>query len=359
LPEFLLEAGVPKSLIKSEYEKMPKEERMRLAVNGQPPYRFSIEVMHLAIPISIAKIDSRIFANLSLHEVNNDYEEIEQTHPWHSFLKSYIQAYFDPKQGRKYACEPSDEILELFDHYRTPRGIYPRASFYDTDFSQLVVWALIFDRRGRILIHRREENAKDNQGMWDKSAGGHVDFSEDVDTSRTVVREVIEELFKDEIKEKTNFRAWTVTDEEMLYLGEWRPKQRRRYPFREISNFSREWAFFRLQSSQHIYSPRLLQDGTTRRLRVISDVYLFVAGPGLTDDSLGELKNSEFKLISLPELKSAMDKAIRNEKVAGFDVNREVPLFSPDLINIMTGELRDTLEEFSQYVKRYVTSPSH
>jgi hypothetical protein len=338
LPDLLLEEGGAKELITND--------------NAS---QLSIEIMHLAIPISLVQVDDALFANLWLHEIDKGFEEINEGHPWYSLLQRYIKTYFDPKQGRNYAGEPDTELLELYDHSRTPRGIYPRSSFYDTDYSQLVVWALVFDREGRLLIHRRADNAKDNRSMWDKSVGGHVDFSLDVDTSRGVLREVIEELFSDEIKEKSKlFTAWAVTDEQMIYMGDWRPKQRRRYPFREISTLSQEWAFFRLKDSQHLYSPRVMPSGVTRRLRVISDVFLFVAGPGLTDETLGDLMNSEFKLITLPDLKNAMDRALRNEKVQEFDTKNEIPLFSPDLTNIMTGELRGVLEEFSQYVKRYV-----
>jgi hypothetical protein len=69
---------------------------------------------------------------------------------------------------------------------------------------------------------------------------------------------------------------------------------------------------------------------------------------------LGELKNSRFKLIELTDLKSAMDQALRGGAVLGFDATQPVPKFTPDLVNIMTGRLRNTLEEFSQYIKRYV-----
>jgi hypothetical protein len=317
----------------------------------------SIEIMHLAIPISLVEVDGSLYANLWLHEIDRGFEEIKDGHEWQSLLQRYIETYFDPKQGRKYAGVPDTELLELFDHNRIPRGIFPRSSFYDTDYSQLVVWALVFDRQGRLLIHRRADNAEDNRSMWDKSVGGHVDFSLDVDTSRGVLREVIEELFSDETKEKSqHFTAWAVTDDEMIYVGEWRPKQRRRSPFLEISTFGHEWAFFRLKNSPNLYSPREMPDGSMKRLRMISDVFLFVAGPGLTDENLGNLKNSEFKLIELPDLKNVMDRALRNEEVQDFDPKYGIPRFSPDLTNIMTGELRGVLEEFSQYVKRYVSN---
>jgi site-specific recombinase len=57
-----------------------------------------------------------------------------------------------------------------------------------------------------------------------------------------------------------------------------------------------------------------------------------------------------------------MDRAIAGEEIPGFDENRfdedkvnVIPKFTPDLRNIMTGKLRDVLEEFSQYIKRYIS----
>jgi tetratricopeptide (TPR) repeat protein/8-oxo-dGTP pyrophosphatase MutT (NUDIX family) len=319
-----------------------------------------IEITHLPIPIPIVQVDSRVFANLWLHDIEDHFEEVLQNHPWRSRLEEYIATYFSPTRGRKYACKPGSELLEVFDHERIPRGIYPRDSFYDTDYSQRVVWAFVFDRKGRLLIHRRSDNAKDNQGMWDKSVGGHIEF-DDFTTSQSAYREVIEELFIAEPeKVKTDFTKWKISDQEIIYLGEWRPNQRKSYPFNEIRSFRREWAFFRFREPEQLYSPRTLSSKAVRRLRVISDVFLFVAGPQLTDGLLRELENSTFKLVEVSELKDVMDRALRGKKVPGFDKHRSgrgkaVPEFTPDLVNIMTGKLRDVLEEFSQYIKRYIT----
>jgi 8-oxo-dGTP pyrophosphatase MutT (NUDIX family) len=322
--------------------------------------------MHLPLPVAIVQVDDRIFANLWLHEIESYFEEITGEHPWYPLIESYIATYFDPEQGRKYAAGAADELLELYDHDRIPRGIYPRASFYDTDHSQLVVWAFVFDRQGRLLIHRRSDNAKDNQGMWDKSVGGHVEFT-DYHTSRAAYREVIEELFTEEPEDvKSDLRKWKISDEEVIYLGDWRPDQRGRFPFQEIRSYEREWAFFRLrevEGFERLYSPRTLPNGSERRLRVIPDIFLFVAGPGLDEDFLRRLKNSTYKLTELTHLKSVMDRAIAKEEVPGFDENRfdedkvnAIPKFTPDLRNIMTGKLRDILEDFSQYIKRYIAT---
>ena len=340
LPEFLSERGVHNDLVGS----------------GK---NIEIEITYLPVPISVVQVDSRTFVSLWMNESEGVFEEIAGGHHWHTGIIQYVDTYFDPKIGRKYACESKDEVLELFDHDRIPRGIYPRKSFYDTDYSQLVVWAFVFDRQGRLLIHRRSDNAKDNQGMWDKSVGGHINFMNDVDTSRAALREVIEELFSDELKmSKSDFTTWAVTDQDMIFLGEWRPGQRGRHPFLEIRSLENEWTFFRLRDSQQLYSPRTMPNGKERRLRVIADVFLFIAGSQLTDDSLGDLKNSVFKLIEISELKTIMDRALRGEEIrtenAYFDPTKPIPTFSPDLKNIMTGKLRAVLDEFSQFIKKYI-----
>jgi NUDIX domain len=315
-----------------------------------------IKTIHLPLPLAIVEIDGSYYCSPWLQEPIASYILISEHEPWWQHIKKYIESYFSDQEGGRYTSDFGAELLELFDHKRHPRGIYPRGSFYDTDYSQLVVWALIFDRKGRVLIHRREENAKDNQGMWDKSVGGHVDFSIDTDTSRAVLREAIEELFTDENKhESTELSPWQVNDQDVIFMGEWRPDRRKRLPFKEISSLNKEWVFFRTRDSQHVYSPRTLPNGNIRRLRVIADVFLFIAGPGFSDKSIATLKNSEYKLIELSDLKSVMDKALKGQDVFSdgqpFDRVKSIPSFTPDLVNIMTGDLRSVLEEFSEYIK--------
>lgn len=318
--------------------------------------KIQINITHLPLPSAVVEVDGRIYVSDWLDDIPSTFEEIEPSDYRFNKFSDYLTTYFDSARGGKYAADSDDELLELFDHSRTPRGIYPRKSFYDTDFSQLVIWGIVFDRKGKILIHRREDNAKDNRSMWDKSVGGHVDFTKDVDTSRAMARELLEELFTDEMKkaDRGKIKAWTVTDEDVIYLGEWRPDRRKSSPIIEAGEFEKEWGFFRLRESQRVYSPRTMPNKTIRRLRVIADVFLFLAGPGLTEESLGELENSTFKLLELAELKTAMDIALRGEQVLDFEKKKKIPLFSPDLVNIMTGELKDTLEEFAQHIKTYL-----
>lgn len=55
-----------------------------------------------------------------------------------------------------------------------------------------VVHILICDLNGRILIQRRSLSKSENPGLWDKSVGGHVKWSESAESAAK--REVSEEL---------------------------------------------------------------------------------------------------------------------------------------------------------------------
>jgi 16S rRNA (adenine1518-N6/adenine1519-N6)-dimethyltransferase len=42
-----------------------------------------------------------------------------------------------------------------------------------------IVRIFVLDGEGKVLLHKRNEQLKDNPGKWDQSAGGHVDEGED------------------------------------------------------------------------------------------------------------------------------------------------------------------------------------
>ncbi len=315
--------------------------------------KLNIVVSHLDLSMPILMVDGDIYYSLWLHQIPNDFIKLPKEDSKYEIIKNYIQSCLDPEKGMKFGCKISDETLELMDHRRIRRGIYPRNSFYDTDYNQWVIWGFIFDRSGKLLIHKRDENAKDNQGMWDKSVGGHVDYNLDADSSDGMARETIEELFTDELKEQ-DIKTWSITTEDMLFLGEWRPDKRKYYPFEEVARYTSQWCYFRVNERQQVQSPRTFPENQVKILRVVADVFLFVAGESLGNESLGKLENSDYKLIELADLKTAMNKSTKQEEVPGFDKdpNRKVPIFSPDLNNIMTGELRNTLIKFSSLVKK-------
>lgn len=316
-----------------------------------------VELLHLDSPLSVARIDERYFVQLTVPGYEGAIEEVATGDPLWDAAHEALSYALNTDGGQKYSAPAGTELLEIFDHKDTPRGIFPRDSFYDTDYAQLVVWVLILDRQGRLLIHRRADNAKDNRGMWDKSVGGHVEPHESTDTSRAAVREVIEELFSNELEDKNpGFKAFEVSDSDVLYLGQWRPGARGRHVFKEAYRYRKQWYYFKMENSPRVYTPREMPDKTVKRLRVRVEAYVFVAGEVLTDEYLGTLENSPYQLVSINDLKSVMDGALAGKKVLGFDATNEVPKFTPDLVNIMTGGLRDELQQFAELVSRHAAN---
>ena len=112
-------------------------------------------------------------------------------------------AYFENNDGAKlYSTEETKkgDRLEVINAYNSNREVMfqlPRDSFPETKLAKLVVWAMLFTRDGKLLIHKRGMNAKDNRNRWDKSVGGHVAV-DDVDSAKAVAREIAEELYKHE-----------------------------------------------------------------------------------------------------------------------------------------------------------------
>jgi hypothetical protein len=182
--------------------------------------------------------------------------------------------------------------------------------------------------------------------MWDKSVGGHVDWRKELSSHETAVREMIEELFEDETNKQ--YMAWfTESKENIVFLGDWRPEKRGKSPLEEAARYQTEWVYFRVPGQLQINSPRVLPDGTERRLRCLVDVYIVVANARLTKERLDELRNSRFRLVSLGELKTEIDAG----RYIDTDGKAHEFIPSPDLHTIMSGKLREVLEEASQYVK--------
>ena len=136
----------------------------------------------------------------------------------------YFNYLMDDNKGGKYAAKKGTEMLELFDQNKVPRGIFPRNSFYGTDHYQYVIWGLVFNREGKLLIHKRKANAKDNQNMWDKSIGGHIDFNIERSSQDAAVRELIEELYTVEKKQQSGHSFSMLSEDisKVYFLGDWR-----------------------------------------------------------------------------------------------------------------------------------------
>lgn len=334
-------------------EDIPKNER-----EGYKQF-FSLRTCYLQIPIPAVNIDDDYYITLPLTRFStlNKFEKIDDMHTWYREFSLYFKAYFDnPEGAKRFSTEETKkgnrlEIIQSFDEKRNPTGILPRDSFLDTLHVKLVVWALIFTRSGKLLIHKRKENAKDNQGMWDKSVGGHVAIN-DVDTVKAVARELAEELYIQEAGEqgdhgKINFVK--VNSDKMIFLGEWLPERRYTLPFEDVNSHKDEYYYFRMNypfSMTVKNSPRHLPNGDVQDVSVFADVYVCIAAESFNTDNL---ENSEYEVMELYELKDAFN----SNEIIRKDGKRENFLVSPDLRSIIRSSMWDDLASFSDYVKTY------
>ena len=158
--------------------------------------RLQVKQVNLRLTLNAVRADGEIFVCPVSTEVPTAemYRGIHRDDKWYPLLRDYIDFYVNDDQGGIYQSEPTEEMLVMYDRENIPRGIFPRKAFYNTDFQRYSVWLLVFNRKGQLLLHKRSQTTKDNRGLWDKSAGGHVDIS-DTSTGVAAERELIEELF--------------------------------------------------------------------------------------------------------------------------------------------------------------------
>lgn len=303
----------------------------------------------------LIKIDDELWylpfsdSNSTLHS----YKQLDSHTPLYRQYSQYLNGMIDKEKDGRFLAKKGQELLELFDQDRIPRGIFPRSCFYDTDHYQFVVWCFVFNRAGEVLIHQRSITAKDNRGAWDKSVGGHVDFSLERSSNHTSVRELIEELFTDEAVDGSGSLLEPMVDKP-LFLGDWRPESVGPDYLSHIGVLERDspeglepWVYYKVPGSTEHNSPRLLPDKTERKLRVIADTYIFITDTSVTPKSLkgddSKFKNSRFELVKLEQLKSWID--------GGAMPNGESFEVTPDLSYVMTGKMRNILEEVSQLVQ--------
>lgn len=317
------------------------------------------KITSLNIPAFIVKLDNSIWhLPLSCFDID-DYVKLDKKSKIYSSINSYAGYLINADQGGKYSTKYGAEMLELFDQKHVPRGIFPRDSFYGTDHYQYVIWGLVFNREGKLLIHKRKDNAKDNQNMWDKSIGGHIDFNIERSSQDAAGRELIEELFTKENKQQSGhaFSMLSEDIEKVYFLGDWRIENYGVDYLNQLklleagaSEGEENWVFYKIPNSFSHNTPRLLPDGKGERwLRVIVDSYIFIANTSVTEETVTKMENSEFLLVEPRELKTWIEQGKKdiksdNDDDYTFDV-------TPDLKYIMTGNLRDVIEEVSLTIK--------
>lgn len=348
---------------------------------------FSLRTCYLQIPIPVINIDDEFYFALTMTNFYHlkEFEKLEKTHPWYSEFENYFHAYFDFNEGAKeYSTEETKKgnQLEVINAYNFNREVMfplPRDSFPETKLAKLVVWALLFTRDGKLLIHKRGVNAKDNRNRWDKSVGGHVS-TDDVDSAKAVAREIAEELYKHEAEGqgdhgKSDF--FKTNEDKMIFLGEWNPHNRNSMPFYDVENNREENFYFRMNypySKVDHDSVRYLVNGDKVIAHTFIDIFMCITSVKF---DISKLENSEYKILELHELNDAYYEGeieMTQKEIELWEENPEEAKMehgiehinscggkhymkfsvTPDLETILRStQLFDQMNEFSDYIKAH------
>lgn len=352
--------------------------------------RLFIKNCYMPIPVPMIKIDDELFITMALTKFdgikkfqytgiikfdintgtyipekgNKGYMSLWQE----EFVKYFVEYFINENGAQKYSTEETQkgnrkEVIDIFDESRNRIGIGPRDAFLSNmAIVKSVVWALIFDRKGRILIHRRAKNAKDNQGLWDKSVGGHVS-TEDLDTIEAIKREVAEELFTYEQEGQGGHDNvnWMITNKnKIIYLGDWKTT---RFPDLsalhlspdEYYNFSLNYPDINKRDFRReiVVTERVLPNGDLVKAKCFVDAYLCIVSE---DFDISKLTNSKYALLTPNELKRCViRKSIRLNKDKEYDLEKGVEEeFKPtsDLAYLVESSIWDDIvTEFAKRVR--------
>jgi hypothetical protein len=324
--------------------------------------RIRINQVNLRLPLNMIEADGKIWCSVITNSAGSleSYFSVDDNPKLKSELLEFIDFYINPEKGGIYLSKPREELIQLYDNNGIPRGIYPRACFYTTEFSRYSVWGFVFNRNGELLLHQRSMQTKDGRGLWDKSIGGHVDLL-DSSTSITAERELVEEMFLPQA-EYTKFLRADLGD--IIHFGEWNPKKRPERAFRTAFEglADSDWVLFRAIDvngeplTVTRVSDRRLQindeEVTIKRTVFRSDVYLFIAPPGYLDSNdqmkrlLSHAEESgaaqDHAIVSIDRLRQWIAETEKEGK------DRET--FTDDILFVNL-RYRDLLEGFSSFVK--------
>lgn len=325
--------------------------------------RVSIRELHLRIPANLIVADDRIWFCLTTNTIPDisSYVEAVPGDGHYERLKSFVDFLLDPERVDVFTSVPQDELIWVYDRGRVPRGIFPRAAFYTTEYARYSVWGFVINRSGKILLQRRSLTTADNRGLWDKSIGGHVDL-EDASTALTAKRELVEEMYLPKAEFTAHMRADVAA---VLDFGEWNPKKRPERSFREAfaSLGKEDWVLFRAtkENGEPLTVDRIserlwFEDDLPPRIRrtvFISDVYFFIAPPGALEDEESVSKNlieseegasSAHRLVTVEELRRWIDDVERN--------GDPKTVFTDDIIYMMLQHrgLLESITSFSTYL---------
>jgi isopentenyldiphosphate isomerase len=354
--------------------------------------RLKIRQLNLKHSANIIKVDDKIYFSEVLLEIGSldSYRQISDD----DILRGKIDAYIDfitdedvRDKGGIYLSKSGDELIEMYDKEDYPRGIFPRKAFYNNDFQRYSVWVFVFNRKGQMMLHQRTDKdkkiAKDNAGLWDKSAGGHVDLK-DRSSNESAEREIIEEMYLAD-DEFTKYLKGDTTD--FINLGEWLEETREGEKVMNL--FERlkkdQWGYFSLKPCVKRVSkrrfvevkpeyskekPKLNYSKTKktyketeylsqtnnpkyriyfRDTKFISDIFFFIAPDSEINDEKGlqNIPSKAAKARRLMDVRNFLD-WIEDEKEKG----ESESIFTDDLIYI-ANQYKDVLLGFADNIKVY------
>lgn len=312
--------------------------------------RFVLKEIFHPIPVQMLKIDGVYYATTSplpsfnakefLYVGNSALSAEEDLNRFEKY-DEYVR-YFNAYMNSDYCTEETSkgnrkEIIYNYTFDHAVIGQMPRDSFYGSDNYKLVMWALIFDRKGQILIHKRSQNAKDNQGMWDKSVGGHIAIK-DRDIITGASREIAEELYTVEEREQghTKKSGWfSINEDKIIYLGKW---SETRYPnfANNLHLESDEFYSFSFDSrmtDQPIDSMRVLPNGERIIAKCFANLYFVVTSE---EFDLSLLKNSEYLVMEPSLIKECAKKGAITKEIV-----EKIKIENPEL-DVSTGRFEVT-----------------
>ena len=252
------------------------------------------------------------------------------------------------------AVTPAKDNAECCNRYQV--GQRARDAFYYDENSSMpfvknVAWALVFDRKGNVLLQKRGMNAKDNQDMWDKSVGGHIGV-DDPNVIYGARREIVEELFTVEGIEQSHVASRGLLKKDpakIIFLGYWDEK---RYP--QFKDVLKQDASMKLDDDEFycfkfecplvtnvIQSRRKLPSGKELYANCFVDLFFVITSK---DFDVSELKNAKYLVLPPHKVKECYlsGELIRDnnkDRAERFDVTPDLKALLTDVSGVWDNEI--------------------
>lgn len=227
--------------------------------------RIEVLEVHLQLYATIVKVDDTIYFTPISHRRGSRgicRKLVDVAEPMHRFAREMIEYMRSPLHGAMFCTGSDQEIVPVFDRDSIHVGYLPRAHLRYVPYSCKVVWGVVFDRTGRLLLQRRSDSSADNPRLWDKSFGGHVSRG-DSSELQTLYREFSEELMVESDLSSSIHFIGGIPNEEILSAA-----------FRSMND---KWIVFKLVTMNSYESNRKQTDGSMAIQSQIAEVFCLIA----------------------------------------------------------------------------------